>query len=76
MYRLAIKKSARKELDNLPDNVFLKIDIALLSLKKKIRFHTHSPENLKAMKNAGFVLGIIELFIQLTKARRSSLSIV
>ncbi len=34
MYRLEIKKHARKELDNLPDNVFLKIDKAILSLKK------------------------------------------
>jgi len=32
MYRLAIKKSARKELDDLPDQLFLKIDTAILSL--------------------------------------------
>lgn len=33
MYKLEIKKSARKELDNLPDTIYLKIDEALLSLK-------------------------------------------
>lgn len=34
MYRLAIKKSARKELDILPDRIFLKIDTAILSLRE------------------------------------------
>lgn len=34
MYSLEIKKPARKELDNLPDHIFLKIDRAILSLKK------------------------------------------
>jgi len=34
MYRLAIKKSARKELDKLPDRIFLNIDKAILSLNK------------------------------------------
>lgn len=34
MYSLEIKKTARKELDNLPDHIFLKIDKAILSLKK------------------------------------------
>jgi len=34
MYRLAIKKSARKELDNLPDQIFLKVDKSILSLKE------------------------------------------
>jgi len=33
MYKLAIKKSARKELDNLPDKDFLKIDKAIISLR-------------------------------------------
>lgn len=33
MYNLRIKKSARKEIDSLPDDVFLKIDKAILSLK-------------------------------------------
>jgi mRNA interferase RelE/StbE len=33
MYKLAIKKSARKELDNLPDQIFLKVDKSMLSLK-------------------------------------------
>jgi mRNA interferase RelE/StbE len=33
MYKLAIKKSARKELDNLPDQIFLKVDKSILSLK-------------------------------------------
>ena len=32
MYKLAIKKSARKELDNLPDQIFLKVDKSILSL--------------------------------------------
>jgi mRNA interferase RelE/StbE len=34
MYKLEIKKSARKELDNLPDQIFLKIDKAIGSLKE------------------------------------------
>lgn len=34
MYKLAIKKSARKELDNLPDQIFLKVDKSILSLKE------------------------------------------
>jgi len=34
MYRLVIKKSAGKELDDLPNQVFLKIDKAILSLKE------------------------------------------
>ncbi|MEW6418688.1 MAG: type II toxin-antitoxin system RelE/ParE family toxin [Nitrospirota bacterium] len=34
MYKLAIKKSARKELDNLSDQIFLKIDKSILSLKE------------------------------------------
>jgi len=34
MYRLVIKKTARKELDDLPDQVFLKIDKTILSLKE------------------------------------------
>ncbi|MFI5294439.1 MAG: type II toxin-antitoxin system RelE/ParE family toxin [Thermodesulfovibrionales bacterium] len=33
MYKLAIKKSARKELDDLPDQDFLKIDKAIFSLR-------------------------------------------
>ena len=33
MYELAIKKSARKELDDLPDQEFLKIDKAIFSLR-------------------------------------------
>jgi mRNA interferase RelE/StbE len=33
MYKLTIKKSARKELDNLPDQIFLKVDKSMLSLK-------------------------------------------
>lgn len=34
MYKLSIKKSARKEMDSLPDEVFLKVDRAILSLKE------------------------------------------
>lgn len=34
MYRLAIKQSARKELDSLPEQIFLKIDKAILILKE------------------------------------------
>lgn len=34
MYRLIIKKSARKELDNLPEHLFMKIDKSILSLKE------------------------------------------
>jgi mRNA interferase RelE/StbE len=34
MYKLAIKKSARKELDSLPDQIFLKVDKSILSLKE------------------------------------------
>ncbi|MBI3592422.1 MAG: type II toxin-antitoxin system RelE/ParE family toxin [Nitrospirae bacterium] len=34
MYKLAIKKSARKELDSLPEEIFLKIDRSILLLKE------------------------------------------
>lgn len=34
MYRLDIKKSARKELDSLSNQIFRKIDKIILSLKK------------------------------------------
>jgi mRNA interferase RelE/StbE len=34
MYRLAIKKSARKELDDLPDQIFLRVDESILSLRE------------------------------------------
>ncbi len=42
MYRLVIKKSARKELDSLPKEVFLKIDKAILSLKENPSPHPQS----------------------------------
>jgi mRNA interferase RelE/StbE len=32
VYKLAIKKSARKELNSLPDHIFLNIDNCILSL--------------------------------------------
>ncbi len=35
MYRISIKKSAKKELDSLPDQIFLKIDAAILSLREE-----------------------------------------
>ncbi len=34
MYELTIKKSAKKELDSLPEQLFLKIDKAILALKE------------------------------------------
>lgn len=34
MYKLEIKKTVRKELDDLPDTIYLKIDEAILSLKE------------------------------------------
>ena len=34
MYRLVIKKSAKKELDNIADHQFLKIDKAILGLRE------------------------------------------
>jgi len=34
MYRISLKKSAKKELDSLPDQIFLKIDTAILSLRE------------------------------------------
>jgi mRNA-degrading endonuclease RelE of RelBE toxin-antitoxin system len=42
MYRLVIKKTARKELDNLPDQIFLKIDKAILLLKENPYPHPQS----------------------------------
>ncbi|MBI5638946.1 MAG: type II toxin-antitoxin system RelE/ParE family toxin [Nitrospirae bacterium] len=35
MYRLKIKKSAQKELDVFPDQIFIKLDKAILSLKEE-----------------------------------------
>ncbi|MDP3113028.1 MAG: type II toxin-antitoxin system RelE/ParE family toxin [Thermodesulfovibrionales bacterium] len=35
MYRLKIKKSAQKELNALPDQIFIKADKAILSLKEE-----------------------------------------
>ena len=34
MYRIAVKKSAKKEIDELPDQQFLKVDKAILALKE------------------------------------------
>ncbi len=34
MYKLIIQKSARKELDKIPDPFFIKIDKAILSLRE------------------------------------------
>ncbi len=42
MYKLQIKKSAQKELDELPDSDFLKIDKVILSLKEKPYPHPQS----------------------------------
>jgi mRNA interferase RelE/StbE len=42
MYRLVIKKSARKELDSVPSADFQKIDKAILSLKKDPHPHPQS----------------------------------
>jgi len=42
MHRLVIKRTARKELDNLPDQIFLKIDKAILSLKENPYPHPQS----------------------------------
>lgn len=46
MYELVIKKSAKKELDSLADEIFLKIDKAILSLKDDPFPHPQS-EKLK-----------------------------
>ncbi|MDA8082774.1 MAG: type II toxin-antitoxin system RelE/ParE family toxin [Nitrospiraceae bacterium] len=34
MYRIAVKKSAKKEIDELPDHQFLKVDKAILALRE------------------------------------------
>ena len=34
MYRIAVKKSAKKEIDELPDQQFRKVDKAILALKE------------------------------------------
>lgn len=44
MYSLEIKKPARKELDSLPEHIFLKIDKAILSLKKTPYLYPQSKE--------------------------------
>ncbi len=35
MYSLIIKRSAQKEIDALPDQIFIKVDKAILSLKEE-----------------------------------------
>ena len=42
MYRLVIKKSAKKELDNIADHQFLKIDKAILGLRENPFPYPHS----------------------------------
>jgi mRNA interferase RelE/StbE len=42
VYKLKIKRSARKELDGIPDSDFLKIDKSTLSLKEKQCPHPQS----------------------------------
>jgi mRNA interferase RelE/StbE len=42
VYKLRIKKSTRKELDEIPDSHFLKIDKSILSLKEKPYPHPQS----------------------------------
>jgi mRNA-degrading endonuclease RelE of RelBE toxin-antitoxin system len=59
MYRLVIKKTARKELDNLPDQKFLKIDKTILSLKENPFPHPQSIK-LKGEDKRRFIFVIME----------------
>ena len=45
VYKLIIKKSARKELDNISDPFFLKIDEAVLALKNNPHPYPQSKKN-------------------------------
>lgn len=49
MYKLAIKNSARKELDAIPNDQFLKIDAAILALKT----NPHPYPQSKKLKGEG-----------------------
>jgi len=53
VYKLTIKKSARKELDALPDRDFAKIDQAILSLQDQSFPH---PQSKKLKGNLGYRL--------------------
>jgi len=73
MYRLAIKKSARKELDSLPDWVFLKVDKSILALKEDP--FPYRQKDSKVKISAGSGLGITGLFILSMKTKKQLLFI-
>lgn len=50
MYRIAVRKSAKKELDELPAHQFLKIDKAILALKEN-PFSYPQTKKLKGEEN-------------------------
>lgn len=56
MYKLAIKKSARKELDSLPEQIFLKIDGSILLLKEN-SFPYPQAKKLKGEDKRRFKVG-------------------
>ncbi|TAN64357.1 type II toxin-antitoxin system mRNA interferase toxin, RelE/StbE family, partial [bacterium] len=56
MYEIIIKKSARKELDSVPEHIFLKIDKIILSLKEDPNPHPQS-EKLKGEDKRRFRMG-------------------
>jgi mRNA interferase RelE/StbE len=56
MYKIKIKKTALKELDNLPDSTYLKIDEVILSLKEN-PFPYPQSKKLKGENNRRLRLG-------------------
>lgn len=67
MYDLHIKKSARKELDSLPEHIFLKIDRAVLSLKEDPSPHPQS-EKLKGEDNRRLRIGDYRIIYAINSA--------
>jgi len=56
MYRIAVKKSAKKEIDELTDQQFLKIDKAILALQKN-PFPYPQAKKLKGEENFRLRIG-------------------
>jgi len=70
VYKLVIKKSARKELDSLADELFIKIDRAILSLKKDPFPHPQS-EKLKGEERRRLRVGDYRIVYAVDRADKT-----
>ena len=70
MYRITLKKSARKELDGLSDTDFLKVDKAILLLKEKPFPHPQSIQ-LKGEDKRRLRVGVYRVIYTVDESRKA-----